>query len=155
MMRPMTRLALAFMAAGVMAACADEPPAAMETESGAGEPPAAVRTEPAAGGVATMPFTLVRVWFNDATDLDASELALEGPAGSISLTGIHSMGEGDLMAAVSGAASPGDYTLTWTAAGADGATATGEVRFTVSADESDSAGESDAASEDPPPDDGA
>lgn len=140
----MTKLALALAAVGVLAGC------------DAGPPPDALRTEPGPGGVATIPFTSVRVWFNDATDLDASELALEGPAGSVTLTGVHSMGEGDLMAAVSGATPAGDYTLTWTAAGAGGATATGEVRFTVSAGEPDAAAEeeADAAAEDPPPDDG-
>ena len=59
------------------------------------------------------------------------------------------------MAAVSGATPAGDYTLTWTAAGSGGATATGEVRFTVSAGEPDAPAdeEADAAAEDPPPDD--
>lgn len=143
MTRPMTKLALALVTVGVAAGCAAEPP------------PEALRTEPGPGGVATMPFTSVRVWFNDATDLDASELALEGPDGSVTLTGIHSMGEGDLMAAVSGATPAGDYTLTWTAAGVGGATATGEVRFIVAAGESDAAaGESDAAADETPPDDG-
>lgn len=143
------KLALALATVGVLAGC------------DAGPPPEALRTEPGPGGVATIPFTSVRVWFNDATDLDASELALEGPAGSVTLTGVHSMGEGDLMAAVSGATPAGDYTLTWTAAGTGGGTATGEVRFTVSAGEPDAAAEdaaaeeeADPAAEDPPPDDG-
>ena len=135
MMRTLTGFVLAFSAVGVLTACA-------------GEPPAAVRTEPGAGDVATIPFTSVRVWFNDATELDATELALEGPEGSVALVGVHSMGEGDLMAAVSGATPAGDYTLSWTAAGSGGETAAGEVRFTVSA------GESDAAPDDAPPDDG-
>lgn len=130
MTRILTRLALVFTAVGVLTACG-------------GEPPAAVRTAPGAGDVATIPFTSVRVWFNDATDLDATELALEGPEGSVALVGVHSMGEGDLMAAVSGATPAGDYTLSWTAAGSGGETAAGEVRFTVSAGESDA-----------PPDDG-
>lgn len=140
----MTKLALALATVGVLAGC------------DAGPPPEALRTEPGPGGVATIPFTSVRVWFNDATDLDASELALQGPAGSVTLTGVHSMGEGDLMAAVSGATPAGDYTLTWTAAGTGGGTATGEVRFTVSAGEPDAAAAegADAAAEDPPSDDG-
>lgn len=138
------KLALALATVGVLAGC------------DAGPPPEALRTEPGPGGVATIPFTSVRVWFNDATDLDASELALEGPAGSVTLTGVHSMGEGDLMAAVSGATPAGDYTLTWTAAGTGGGTATGEVRFTVSAGEPEAAAEEEAdpAAADPPPDDG-
>ena len=116
-----------FLAAG--AACAaqsqDEPS------------PAAVRSTPGPGGVATIPFTSVRVWFNDETDPGQSSLALEGPDGSVSLVGVHSMGEGDLMAAVSGVTNPGEYTLTWTAVSADGATATGDVRFTVASAEPD------------------
>ena len=137
----MKRLALAFTAAGLLAACAAEPPA---------EPaPAAVRTLPGPGGVATIPFTSVRVWFNDETDVGQSSLALEGPDGGISLVGVHSMGEGDLMAAVSGATYPGEYTLTWTAVSAAGATATGDVRFTVAS------AEPAAASDEPPAGDGA
>ena len=135
----MTRIALAFTAAGLLAACAAEPPA---------EPaPAAVRTLPGPGGVATIPFTSVRVWFNDETDVGQSSLALEGPEGSISLVGVHSMGEGDLMAAVSGATYPGEYTLTWTAVSADGATASGDVPFMVASAE--------PATDEPPAGDGA
>ena len=141
----MTKLTLAFLAAGVLAACAAELPA----EAPAEPAPAAVRTLPGPGGVATIPFTSVRVWFNDVTDVGASDLALEGPDGSLSLVGIHSMGEGDLMAAVSGAAYPGEYTLTWTAVGTGGETATGDVRFTVAAPEPET------PSDEPPPDDGA
>ena len=137
MTRPIARFAVAFMTVGVVAACAAEPP------------PAAVDSLPGAGGVVTVPFTSVRVWFNGETDLDRSGLALEGPGGNVPLVGIHSMGEGDLMAAVSGATPAGDYTLTWTAVGAGGATATGDVRFTVSA------GEPDAPPDEPPVDDGA
>ena len=141
----MKRLALAFTAAGLLAACAADPPA----EAPAEPAPAAVRTLPGPGGVATIPFTSVRVWFNDETDPGQSSLALEGPDGEISLVGVHSMGEGDLMAAVSGATYPGDYTLTWTAVSADGATATGDVRFTVAS------AEPAAAPDEPPADDGA
>ena len=144
MTRPMTRFALAFMTVGVVTACAAEPPAQEPAEP----PPAAVDSLPGAGAVVTIPFTSVRVWFNGETDLDQSELGLEGPDGSLSLVGIHSMGEGDLMGAVSGATRPGDYTLTWTAVGAGGATATGDVRFTVSG------GEPDAPLDAPPVDEG-
>ena len=126
-----------FLAAG--AACAAQSP-----ESS----PAAVRSTPGPGDVATIPFTSVRVWFNDETDPGQSSLALEGPDGGISLVGVHSMGEGDLMAAVSGATNPGEYTLTWTAVSAEGATATGDVRFTVAPAEPD-------AEADEPPADGA
>lgn len=128
-----------FLAAG--AACA----AQSQDESS----PAAVRSTPGPGDVATIPFTSVRVWFNDETDPGQSSLALEGPDGSISLVGVHSMGEGDLMAAVSGSTDPGEYTLTWTAVSADGATATGDVRFTVAS------AEPDAGMDEPPADDGA
>ncbi len=128
-----------FLAAG--AACAAQSP----DESS----PAAVRSTPGPGGVATIPFTSVRVWFNDETDPGRSSLALEGPDGSVSLVGVHSMGEGDLMAAVSGATNPGEYTLTWTAVSADGASATGDVRFTVAS------AEPDAEADEPPAGDGA
>ena len=109
----------------VLAACASEPP------------PAVVRSLPAEGGVATAPLTTVRVWFNEQTDLARSEIALEGPDGSIPLVGTHSMGEGDLMASVGLRTPAGDYALTWTAAGAGGATATGVVNFKVEGGESD------------------
>ena len=103
--------------------------------------PAAVRSMPAPGGVATMPFTSVRVWFNEETDLAQSSLALAGPDGGLSLVGVHSMGEGDLMAAVSGSVVPGDHTLTWTAVSAGGVTSTGDVRFTVVEAEADPDGD--------------
>lgn len=119
----------AVLAAGAVAVCAAQSP----DESS----PAAVRSTPAPGGVATMPFTSVRVWFSEGTDLAQSSLALAGPDGSLSLVGVHSMGEGDLMAAVSGSVVPGDHILTWTAVGADGATATGDVRFAVVEAEAD------------------
>ena len=117
----------AFLAVGV--ACAAQPP----DESS----PAAVRSTPGPGGVVTIPFTSVRVWFNEETDPAQSSLALAGPEGGLSLVGVHSMGEGDLMAAVSGSVVAGDHTLTWTAVGADGETSTGDVRFTVVEAEAD------------------
>lgn len=125
----------AFLAVG--AACA----AQSQDESS----PAAVRSTPGPGGVATIPFTSVRVWFNEETDLAQSSLALAGPDGSLSLVGVHSMGEGDLMAAVSGAVVPGDHTLTWTAVSADGVTATGDIRFTVASAEPDPEPDGDGA----------
>ena len=110
--------------------------------------PSAVRSTPGPGGVAIMPFTSVRVWFNEETDLTQSSLALAGPDGSLSLVGVHSMGEGDLMAAVSGSVVSGEHTLTWTAVSADGVTSTGDVRFTVVE------AEADPAPGDPPDGDG-
>ena len=128
----MTRLALAFTAAGLLAACAAETPA----EAPAGPAPAAVRTLPGPGGIATIDRSPRSASGSTTeTDLGQSSLALAGPDGSISLVGVHSMGEGDLMAAVSGATYPGEYTLTWTAVSADGATASGDVPFTVASAE--------------------
>ena len=115
-----TRVAALFVAAIVLAACATEPPAA------------ATRSAPADGDTIPARLLLVRVWFNEATDLEHSALTLEGPDGSIPLVGVHSMGEGDLMGSVDGSTPPGDYELTWTAAGAGGTMETGVVRFTVS-----------------------
>ena len=115
-----TRVAALFIAAVVLAACATEPPAA------------ATRSAPADGDTMPAPLLLVRVWFNEATDLEHSALTLEGPDGDVPLVGVHSMGEGDLMASVDGSTPPGDYELTWTAAGAGGTMETGVVHFTVS-----------------------
>ena len=113
-------VAALFIAAIVLAACATE------------LPPAATRSAPADGDTMPAPLLLVRVWFNEASDLEHSALTLEGPDGDVPLVGVHSMGEGDLMASVDGATPPGDYELTWTAAGASGTMETGVVRFTVS-----------------------
>ena len=67
---PMTlrRISVAalFIAAIVLAACATEPP------------PAATRSAPADGDTMPPPLLLVRVWFNEATDLEHSALTLEG-----------------------------------------------------------------------------
>ena len=123
----MTRFAAVFGTTFVLAACGAEPP------------PAVVRSLPAEGVAATAPLTSVRVWFNEHTDLARSEIALEGPDGSIPLVGTHSMGEGDLMASIGLQTPPGDYALTWTAAGGGGATASGVVNFTVEAGESEAA----------------
>ena len=116
----MTRVTAFLITAVVLAACATEPP------------PAATRSAPADGDTMPAPLLMVRVWFNEATDPGESALTLDGPDGSIPLVGVHSMGEGDLMASVDGPAPPGDYELTWTAAGAGGMMETGVVRFTVS-----------------------
>ena len=124
---PMSRAVTAFMTMFMLSACAAEPP------------PGVDRSLPGDGGVAAAPLTSVRVWFNEHTDLARSEIALEGPEGGIPLVGTHSMGEGDLMASVGLRTPAGDYALTWTAAGAGGATATGVINFTVEAGESEPA----------------
>ena len=88
-------------------------------------------TSPEDGATLSGPVRTLRVWFNQEPDLPLSELELEGPAGPMKVEGLHTMGEKDLMARVTGRMPDGSYTAKWRTAGDDGHVLTGEWSFTI------------------------
>ncbi len=84
--------------------------------------------EPADGTTVERPVRALRVWFDKAPDPAASEFLLEGPNGSLEVTGIHTMGEDDLMGRVVGTMPDGEYTATWSITDGD-ETQTGQWTF--------------------------
>ncbi|MXZ38081.1 MAG: copper resistance protein CopC [Holophagales bacterium] len=88
-------------------------------------------TNPEDGAKLSGPVRTLRVWFNQEPDLPLSKLELTGPNGSLSVEGLHTMGEKDLMARVSGRMPDGSYTAKWQTAGDDGHVLTGEWTFTI------------------------
>lgn len=88
-------------------------------------------TSPEDGATLSGPVRTLRVWFNQEPDLPLSKLELAGPNGPLSVEGLHTMGEKDLMARVSGRMPDGSYTARWQTAGDDGHVLTGEWTFTI------------------------
>ena len=91
----------------------------------------ASKTSPEDGATLGGPVRTLRVWFNQEPDVPLSKLELEGPAGPMKVEGLHTMGDKDLMARVSGRMPDGSYTARWETAGDDGQVLTGEWTFTV------------------------
>ena len=90
-----------------------------------------VDTAPRDGSVSERPVRSLRVWFSEAPDVASSKLELTGPEGPLEVVGLHSMGEKDLMARVSGRMPDGEYTARWETKTADDQVKTGEWKFTV------------------------
>ncbi len=88
-------------------------------------------TSPEDGAKLSGPVRTLRVWFNQEPDLPLSKLELTGPTGPLSVEGLHTMGEKDLMARVSGRMPDGAYSAKWQTAGDDGHVLTGEWTFTI------------------------
>ncbi len=88
-------------------------------------------TSPENGAVVDKPVRSLRVWFNQEPDVSLSKIELEGPKGPLAVEGLHTMGDKDLMARVSGAMPDGEYTAKWQTAGDDGHVQKGEWTFTV------------------------
>ncbi len=94
----------------------------------------ALAVSPEDGARLSGPVRTLRVWFDQEPDLERSQLELTGPNGPLSVEGLHTMGEKDLMARVSGRMPDGSYTATWRTAGEDGHLRTGEWTFTIERD---------------------
>lgn len=91
-----------------------------------------VKSEPANGATIDRPVRSLRVFFNQEPDLALSKLELDGPEGAeVEVRGLHTMGERDLMATVSGRMPDGEYKVKWQTAGDDGHVQKGEVTFTL------------------------
>lgn len=91
----------------------------------------ALKTNPEEGATQNGPVRTIRVWFNQEPDVPLSKLELEGPQGPMNIEGLHTMGEKDLMARVTGRMPDGSYTARWRTAGDDGHVLTGEWTFEV------------------------
>ncbi len=92
---------------------------------------------PKDGDTLTRPARSLRVWFEETPVVDKCKLELEGPNGALDVTGLHTMGDDDLMARVSGAMPDGSYTAKWTFVGSDGKEHTGSWTFEVKRASSD------------------
>ena len=90
-----------------------------------------IQTDPVDGAKLTRPARSLRVWFDRAPVVEKSQLALEGPMGSMQVQGLHTMGEDDLMARVVGAMTNGSYQASYTATFADGESITGTWSFEI------------------------
>lgn len=91
----------------------------------------AERVEPEAGSTQAQPPRHLRIWFDQAPDPEKAELHLEGPGGELTLEGLHTMGDNDLMVRIVGRVPDGEYTATWKLTDPDGETHQGEWAFTV------------------------
>lgn len=91
----------------------------------------AVKTLPENGAVSDKPVRSLRVWLNEEPDVEQCKLELEGPQGALTVTGLHTMGEKDLMARVAGAMPDGEYTAKWSVTDKDGKVREGTWTFTV------------------------
>ena len=91
----------------------------------------ALKISPEDGATLSGPVRTLRVFFNQEPDVPLSKLELDGPQGPLSVEGLHTMGEKDLMARVSGRMPDGAYTARWQTAGDDGHVLTGEWTFTI------------------------
>jgi len=89
------------------------------------------KTEPADGSALTATPRTLRVWFNRGPDVANSELKLIGPEGELTLEGLHTMGENDLMVRVVGRVPDGDYVAKWKSQGDDGHSREGEWTFSL------------------------
>lgn len=91
----------------------------------------AEKTEPKNEATVDRPVRSLRVWFDHPPDVEKSKLTLVGPDGDLEVVGIHTMGDDDLMARVTGAMPDGEYTATWESTGDDGQPSTGSWTFTI------------------------
>ena len=110
--------------------------------------PKAVDTLPADGAVVDKPVRSLRVWFDESPDVASAVLTLEGPPGAkAEVTGLHTMGDDDLMARVVGRLPDGEYTAKWSFGDGEGAV-TGSWTFEIRRGGASSEG--DAQEKDPP-----
>ncbi len=90
------------------------------------------RSDPADGHVLDRPVRDLRLWFSQPPVVDKSKLEIGGPAGALDVSGLHTMGDNDLMARVAGQMPDGAYTVKWQSAGADdGHLRSGQFTFTI------------------------
>lgn len=89
-------------------------------------------SDPADGSTVDRPVRSVRVFFSQEPDVALSKLEIVGPEGAqVEVKGMHTMGDKDLMATVSGRMPDGEYTIKWQTAGDDGHVQEGELKFTL------------------------
>ena len=75
--------------------------------------PQALDYSPEDGAVLDRPARSLRIWFDQVPEVAAAEITLTGPAGELEVTGLHTMGDDDLMARVVGSMPDGEYHATW------------------------------------------
>jgi methionine-rich copper-binding protein CopC len=77
----------------------------------------------------------VRLWFSEAPEQSLSAIGIEGAQGRIELGDVEATDDPtSIKAQVKGELPPGDYGVTWRAAGLDGHVVRGSYEFTVAVD---------------------
>lgn len=89
------------------------------------------RSEPAKGARLTAAPTRIRLWFTARPQLAFSRLTLRGPGGAVSLGPLAADSGDAFHADIIGTLPPGEYTVQWQTASADGHAARGDFRFLV------------------------
>lgn len=89
------------------------------------------RSEPSKDARLSAPPTRIALWFTARPQLAFSRITLRGPAGPIPLGPLATDTGNALRAAIPSMLAPGDYTVEWQTASADGHAIRGEIRFVV------------------------
>lgn len=104
---------------------------ATETPGGGAE--MVLKTEPAANEELDFSPGSLRVYFSKFPDVAASRMTLAGPQGEVPLSGLHTMGENDLMIGIDQyPLAAGEYSVQWTTRFDEGsAELSGSYGFTI------------------------
>ena len=97
------------------------------------------RSEPARGSRLALPPTQIALWFTARPQLGFSRIRLVGPSGEIALDRVVADTGNALISRIPRALPPGQYTVQWQTASADGHEIRGEIAFAV-LDEGQTAG---------------
>jgi len=94
------------------------------------------KTSPNEGATITVAPAQIQIWFSEPPTLAVSGITVTGPSGKVALAKLALGKSGDVpdhsvVADVTGALSPGKYTVAWKTSGKDGHMLTGTYEFAV------------------------
>jgi copper transport protein len=89
------------------------------------------RSDPASGAHVAATLARITLWFTARPQLPFSRIALIGPAGPVALGAVLADSGNALRADIGSPLAPGEYTIKWQTASADGHAIRGEFTFTV------------------------
>ena len=89
------------------------------------------RSAPASGSRLAVPPTRIALWFTARPQLGFSRIRLVGPSGDVPLDRLVADSGNAIYANIPGTLSPGQYTVEWQTASADGHAIRGEIAFAV------------------------
>lgn len=94
------------------------------------------KTSPNEGATITVAPTRIQIWFSEAPTLAVTGITVTGPSGKVALGKLAFGKSGDepdhsVVADVTGALSPGKFTVAWKTSGKDGHMLTGSYEFTL------------------------
>lgn len=109
----------------------------MESDRQSSQPEVALKTEPDLNEELTLSPGSLRVYFSKLPDVAGSSMSLTGSQGEIPLSGLHTMGENDLMIGIDQYPLPaGQYTVHWTTRfDAGGPEFSGSYDFSIKAEQ--------------------